>query len=44
MSKNNDFFSQLGGAWIIYKLRWLIVIGIIVFVAIFFVINHDMNE
>lgn len=44
MSKNNDVLSQLGSAWIIYKLRWLIIIGLIIFVAIFFVINHDMNE
>ena len=44
MSKNNDVLSQLGSAWIIYKLRWLIIIGLIIFVAIFFVINYDMNE
>ena len=44
MSKGNDLFSQLGEAWIIYKLRWLIVIGIILFIVIFVVINHDMNK
>lgn len=44
MSKNNDIFSQLGEAWIIYKLRWLILIGIIIFVAMFFIINHDMDK
>lgn len=44
MSKSNDLFSQLGEAWIIYKLRWLIVIGIILFIVIFVVINHDMNK
>lgn len=44
MSKNNDFFSQLGEAWIIYKLRWLIVIGIIIFITAFFIIDHDMNK
>ena len=44
MYKNNDLFSQLGESWIIYKLRWLIVIGIILFIIIFVVINHDMNK
>lgn len=44
MSKNTDVFSQLGEAWIIYKLRWLILIGIIIFVAMFFIINHDMDK
>ena len=44
MSKSNDLFSQLGEAWIIYKLRWLIVIGIVLFIVIFVVINHDMNK
>ena len=44
MSKDNDFLSQLGGVWIIYKLRWLIIIAVIFFVAIFFIINHDMNK
>lgn len=44
MSKNNDILSKLGSAWIIYKLRWLIVIGIVLFIVIFVVINHDMNK
>lgn len=44
MSKDNNILSQLGGAWIIYKLRWLIVTGIILFVVIFFIIDHDMNK
>ena len=44
MSKNNDILSKLGSAWIIYKLRWLIVIGIILFIVIFVIINHDMNK
>ena len=44
MSKSNNLFSQLGEAWIIYKLRWLIVIGIVLFIVIFVVINHDMNK
>ena len=44
MYKNNDFFSQLGEVWIIYKLRWLIVIGIIIFVILFFIIDHYMNK
>lgn len=43
MSKNN-IFSQIGQAYIIYKLRWLIIIGIIMLVAMFFVIDNDMNE
>lgn len=44
MSKNKDFFSQIGSAWIIYKLRWLIIIGIIILVVTFFIVDHDMNE
>ncbi len=43
MSKNN-FFSQIGRAYIIYKLRWVIIIGIIILVSGFFIIDHNMNE
>lgn len=43
MSKNN-FFSQIGSAYIIYKLRWLIILGIIILIAGFFIIDHNMNE
>lgn len=43
MSKNS-LFSQIGGAYIIYKLRWLIIIGIIILVSGFFIIDHNMNE
>ena len=39
MSKNNSFLSDIGTAYIIYKLRWLIIIGIILFAGIFFVRN-----
>lgn len=41
---NKSFFTQLGEGYIIYKLRWLIVIGIVMFVAIFLVIDHDMDK
>ena len=41
---NSSFFSDLGKGYIIYKLRWLIIIGIIILVAGFFIIDHNMNE
>lgn len=44
MPKNNDILSQLGGTYIIYKLRWLILIGIILFVGIFFFVNNDLDK
>ena len=44
MSKNNSFLSDIGTAYIIYKLRWLIIIGIILFAGIFFFINKDMDK
>ena len=28
MSKNDDILSQIGGMYISYKLRWVILIGI----------------
>lgn len=44
MSKNSSFFSDIGTAYIIYKLKWLIVIGIIFFAGIFFFMNKDMDK
>lgn len=40
MSKKSSILS----AYIIYKLRWLIIIGIVMLVAMFFIIDNDMNE
>ncbi len=44
MSKSNDIFSQLGGAYIIYKLRWILIIVIVLFGVIFFAVNNDMDK
>ena len=44
MSKNNSFLSDIGTAYIIYKLRWLIIIGIILFAGIFFFINKCFSD
>ncbi len=44
MSKNKSLFSDLGTAYIIYKLRWLIIIGIILFGSIFFFMNRDIDN
>lgn len=34
MSKNSNLFSDIGTAYIIYKLKWLIFIGVILFIVI----------
>ena len=44
MSKNSNLFSDIGTAYIIYKLKWLIFIGVILFIVIFVVIDHNMNK
>ena len=44
MSKNSNLFSDIGTAYIIYKLRWIIVIGIILFGSIFFFMKRDIDN
>ncbi len=44
MSKNSNLFSDIGTAYIIYKISWLIFIGILLFIIIFVVIDHNMNK
>ena len=44
MSKNSNFFTDIGTAYIIYKLRWIIVIGIILFGSIFFFMKRDIDN
>ena len=39
MSKNDDILSQIGGMYILYKLRWVILIGIIIFGVVIFFVN-----
>ena len=44
MSKSDDALSQIGGIYILYKLRWLILIGIIIFVIIILSVKGDLDN
>ena len=44
MSKNNDFLSQIGEIFILYKLRWVILFGIIVLIAIFLIVSPQVYK
>ena len=44
MSKNNDILSQIGGMYILYKLRWVIIIGIIILTIIVFSVKGDLKS
>ena len=44
MSKNDDILSQIGGMYISYKLRWVILIGIIIFGVVIFFVNGDLDN
>ena len=44
MSKNNDILSQIGGMYILYKLRWVIIIGIIILTIIVFSVKGDLDK
>ena len=44
MSKNNDFLSQIGEIFILYKLRWVILFGIIVLIAIFLIVSPQVDK
>ena len=44
MSKGNDILSSIGGIYILYKLRWIIFIGIIVLAIIVFSVKGDLDK
>lgn len=44
MSKNKSTLSQLGEMDIVYKLRWFILIGIIIFVSIIIIVKTNMDN
>lgn len=44
MSKSDDALSQIGGIYILYKLRWLILIGIIILVIIILSVKGDLDN
>ena len=44
MPKKNNILSQIGDVFILYKLRWLIVIGIIFLGTIIFFVNKDLDK
>ena len=44
MSKNKSTLSQLGEMYIVYKLRWFILIGIIIFVSIIIIVKTNMEK
>lgn len=44
MSKNGDILSQIGGIYILYKLRWVILIGIIILAVIIFSVKGDLDK
>ncbi len=44
MSKNNDVLSQIGGIYILYKLRWIILIGIVILLVIIFSVKRELDN
>ena len=44
MSKNKDILSQIGGIYILYKLRWIILIGIIILTIIILSVKVDLDN
>ena len=44
MSKNNAILSQIGGMYIVYKLRWIILIGIIILAVIIFPVKGELDS
>ncbi len=44
MSKNNGILSQIGGMYIVYKLRWIILIGIIILAVIIFSVKGELDS
>ena len=44
MAKNEDVLSKIGGMYIIYKLRWVILIGIIIIVVVIFSVKGELDN
>ena len=44
MSKGNNILSSIGGIYILYKLRWVILVGIILFGVITFSAKGDLDK
>ena len=44
MSENDDILSQIGGIYILYKLRWIILIGIIILVIIILSVQGNLDK
>ena len=44
MSKNEDILSQIGGVYIIYKLRWIILIAIIIIGIVIFSVKGELDQ
>lgn len=44
MANGNDILSQIGGIYILYKLRWIIFIGIIILAIIIFSVKGDLDK
>lgn len=44
MSKKKDILSQIGGMYILYKLRWIILIGIIILAVIIFSVKGELDN
>ena len=44
MSKSNDILSQIGGIYILYKLRWVILVGLIIVGIIVFSVKGDLDK
>lgn len=44
MSNNKDLLSQIGEAFLLCKLRWVILAGIIFFVAIYFIVSPQVDK
>lgn len=44
MSKDKSIFSEVTNIYILYKLRWVILVGIIFFVAIYFIVSSQVNK
>lgn len=44
MAKNEDVLSKIGGMYIIYKLRWIILIGVIIIVVVIFSVKGELDN
>ena len=44
MAKNEDVLSKIGGMYIIYKLRWVILIGVIIIGVVIFSVKGELDN